>query len=102
MVTGLEKGELVRALADQAAEETADWDLMVEYPTVESVARLNEKYGGHGSVGLDLGGLEGAVARAQAAAFGRVRYPKLWDKACLLYTSPSPRDGLLSRMPSSA
>ena len=27
----------------------------------------------------------------------RSRYP-----ACLLYTSPSPRDGLLSRMPSSA
>ena len=26
--------------------------------------------------------------------------PKL--KSCLLYTSPSPRDGLLSRMPSSA
>ena len=25
---------------------------------------------------------------------------KYWD--CLLYTSPSPRDGLLSRMPSSA
>ena len=24
------------------------------------------------------------------------------DLACLLYTSPSPRDGLLSRMPSSA
>ena len=24
------------------------------------------------------------------------------EKACLLYTSPSPRDGLLSRMPSSA
>ena len=29
---------------------------------------------------------------------------RLWDLAytCLLYTSPSPRDGLLSRMPSSA
>ena len=27
---------------------------------------------------------------------------KLFDKHCLLYTSPSPRDGLLSRMPSSA
>ena len=26
--------------------------------------------------------------------------PKPWN--CLLYTSPSPRDGLLSRMPSSA
>ena len=25
-----------------------------------------------------------------------------WWKGCLLYTSPSPRDGLLSRMPSSA
>ena len=25
-----------------------------------------------------------------------------WDSICLLYTSPSPRDGLLSRMPSSA
>ena len=26
----------------------------------------------------------------------------LWFHTCLLYTSPSPRDGLLSRMPSSA
>ena len=25
-----------------------------------------------------------------------------WDISCLLYTSPSPRDTLLSRMPSSA
>ena len=32
-------------------------------------------------------------------------FRKLWEKQykiCLLYTSPSPRDGLLSRMPSSA
>ena len=28
--------------------------------------------------------------------------PFLGNMACLLYTSPSPRDGLLSRMPSSA
>ena len=27
---------------------------------------------------------------------------KLKENSCLLYTSPSPRDGLLSRMPSSA
>ena len=27
---------------------------------------------------------------------------EVWDSNCLLYTSPSPRDGLLSRMPSSA
>ena len=29
-------------------------------------------------------------------------WSKLVSKSCLLYTSPSPRDGLLSRMPSSA
>ena len=39
--------------------------------------------------------------------FGVERYPSVWQmtstvKTCLLYTSPSPRDGLLSRMPSSA
>ena len=39
---------------------------------------------------------------------GRVGYVKAGkvksyeDTICLLYTSPSPRDGLLSRMPSSA
>ena len=27
---------------------------------------------------------------------------RMWYGTCLLYTSPSPRDGLLSRMPSSA
>ena len=27
---------------------------------------------------------------------------RIKSKSCLLYTSPSPRDGLLSRMPSSA
>ena len=32
----------------------------------------------------------------------RIPNPKRLLKACLLYTSPSPRDGLLSRMPSSA
>ena len=33
------------------------------------------------------------------------KFPEILDgrlKTCLLYTSPSPRDGLLSRMPSSA
>ena len=33
-----------------------------------------------------------------ACPFGAPQYPRV----CLLYTSPSPRDGLLSRMPSSA
>ena len=32
----------------------------------------------------------------------KMKLPKDQQDSCLLYTSPSPRDGLLSRMPSSA
>ena len=35
-------------------------------------------------------------------AFNRQRSQRWGSRTCLLYTSPSPRDGLLSRMPSSA
>ena len=47
---------------------------------------------------IRLGGIvvEGSVRREAGEL--EVRF----DLTCLLYTSPSPRDGLLSRMPSSA
>ena len=35
-------------------------------------------------------------------AFGRFNPPTTGHESCLLYTSPSPRDTALSRMPSSA
>ena len=38
----------------------------------------------------------------EATGQKRVRAVRRLDIICLLYTSPSPRDGLLSRMPSSA
>ena len=38
----------------------------------------------------------------EAAKDYQAAYAKLKGDLCLLYTSPSPRDGLLSRMPSSA
>ena len=43
-------------------------------------------------------------ARDEGEAYGTVKYYAHKDLPtdCLLYTSPSPRDGLLSRMPSSA
>ena len=52
----------------------------------------------------------GEVARIMARRYGEQSEKKSDEKAnlsdeladCLLYTSPSPRDGLLSRMPSSA
>ena len=45
------------------------------------------------------------VGSKVAPYVGRYGVKPLWGaakKGCLLYTSPSPRDGLLSRMPSSA
>ena len=48
----------------------------------------------------------GIAERLGIAANLNLKLPAhfLWDlyQSCLLYTSPSPRDGLLSRMPSSA
>ena len=37
-----------------------------------------------------------------ATAFNALKKAKFEGKGCLLYTSPSPRDSNLSRMPSSA
>ena len=41
----------------------------------------------------EVGHLKGSMTR---------KTPRILKEDCLLYTSPSPRDGLLSRMPSSA
>ena len=52
-----------------------------------------------------LGITETEVKRIESRAIAKLRRTGKLDKyigACLLYTSPSPRDGLLSRMPSSA
>ena len=48
--------------------------------------------------------IEGVMMRVPGAYATAVRDPngKVHFDSCLLYTSPSPRDGLLSRMPSSA
>ena len=45
---------------------------------------------------------EGETASSWMENTYDIRYLVAQDKSCLLYTSPSPRDGLLSRMPSSA
>ena len=56
------------------------------------------------AVGYSLMGLTGAVAVLALAFFlvGIAKGSVMNTCTCLLYTSPSPRDGLLSRMPSSA
>ena len=47
-------------------------------------------------------GNESEAAKAVARATTEISTKATQAGACLLYTSPSPRDGLLSRMPSSA
>ena len=60
--------------------------------------------GGWPCLGSVLSKVEGPVSKEMPPFVGLS--PKMghmpWADACLLYTSPSPRDGLLSRMPSSA
>ena len=56
-------------------------------------------------IGYSAGGGYDVYARSLARHMGRFipGNPTIVPKnICLLYTSPSPRDGLLSRMPSSA
>ena len=45
--------------------------------------------------------IDGAVLRFDGDSASSVKIQYVFS-SCLLYTSPSPRDGLLSRMPSSA
>ena len=43
-----------------------------------------------------------SIAVTGLILWGWYHFSVRWINDCLLYTSPSPRDGLLSRMPSSA
>ena len=55
---------------------------------------------------IDISTIDGAMDEMIKKANGKRTIPQIFfdDQhiGCLLYTSPSPRDGLLSRMPSSA
>ena len=54
-------------------------------------------------LGLCLSVLTGWSAEGWMTDFEKAKKKAMNEnKTCLLYTSPSPRDGLLSRMPSSA
>ena len=71
---------------------------------------MKEKFAGKNDLVIsspDVGGVVRARAFAKRLNAGLAIADKRREKAgesevCLLYTSPSPRDGLLSRMPSSA
>ena len=56
----------------------------------------------HYPLGDQIAPLVGFYGKDGAQEGLEMSYDFLLDGTCLLYTSPSPRDGLLSRMPSSA
>ena len=62
--------------------------------------RENTDYGLTGELGLSYG--VGQLSKRKADLPTDLGSYSNNPKICLLYTSPSPRDGLLSRMPSSA
>ena len=65
------------------------------------VAELSNTAGGVFTVLFSIVFSIGLVRILGEAAGGRIDNQAVFS-ICLLYTSPSPRDGLLSRMPSSA
>ena len=93
--------------ADSAVHE-ANW-LNCDPAQLKSAIRLINKYGAErGNRGLPkllpglnfIAGLNGETATTYQQNFKLLK--EIRNENCLLYTSPSPRDGLLSRMPSSA
>ena len=99
------------ALAEAAWEE----DGWLRTSFAKERLELGDEFGCYGMPGLSWSNDPGAVAnackayiedRTNASRWGvsplSTYTPATLTMACLLYTSPSPRDGLLSRMPSSA
>ena len=86
-----------RAAYQQIMSTRHPWDAMVKWHAKqETLAKLGDDPDAYiqAQVQAKLAELQGVQPGQQGKPAG--------PKHCLLYTSPSPRDGLLSRMPSSA
>src|SRR5680860_1913074 len=89
----------IRAPAGPGESVPEDWNAIpgARGCTPESCA-FRDLYQEFQALGVGVFGLSTQTGEEQAEAKRRLHLPY----PCLLYTSPSPRDGLLSRMPSSA
>ena len=76
----------------------------VQPPSSPSPEKVEQELGGQESGSKEPGGqaLGDDQQELPPAARSALRQLAAHNTPCLLYTSPSPRDGLLSRMPSSA
>ena len=84
----------------------AAWEEAIEIGKKSGIpvhlTHYKQKDPGVGSFNDYLGLVEDAREDGMDVTFDSYTYPFSGTTICLLYTSPSPRDGLLSRMPSSA
>ena len=94
-------GNRTRALLDSLFLDE-EYEVVALYDVrKESAGAAFAKYGG--KVCATSGELVGhPEVEAFIISLDPFAHPATFYQACLLYTSPSPRDGLLSRMPSSA
>ena len=97
---GLRQGDVIRQVAGRHVDRGVDLECaLIGTQAGESIAFAVERHEKPVDIELGLVSRPGKnVSRIPIAATA-VTDP-IWD--CLLYTSPSPRDATLSRMPSSA
>ena len=69
---------------------------------VEAKPRLGRAHAPKSVIAIDRFACQSKVKRGMVTSTLTLSAPGPAKVTCLLYTSPSPRDGLLSRMPSSA
>src|SRR5680860_1800417 len=98
-MTGRSKGRQVLSDSNPASP----WDASLKQSESEMAALLNRELERQQD-NIELIASENLAPPAVLDAVGSVLTNKYAEgyPGCLLYTSPSPRDGLLSRMPSSA
>ena len=110
----LQRGNVVRVVRQTLSQYVTSW-FAAKAPALkpstrktynEAIAAIIDSLGDYYVDAITLEDLilwRDSLEGAAATINGRIRVLKtLMRDACLLYTSPSPRDGLLSRMPSSA
>ena len=102
---GIEKA--VAAITAELLESAKEVESKEQIAATASISAADPEIGALIAEAIDKVGKEGVVTVEESQTFGtelELTEGMRFDKGyiCLLYTSPSPRDGLLSRMPSSA
>ena len=99
---------LIRVLKDVSEVDRASRALELAHQVAEEDVGINKKIGEHGlEIVKNIASKKPVGEPVRMLTHCNAGWPATvdWGTAtspCLLYTSPSPRDGLLSRMPSSA